>query len=88
MRAEKVLDKMSKNKRDWDMRHFISVAEEFGVNHRSSGTSHYVFTHKMLSENGSIHITIPKHKDIHPSHVTRFIRFAEQVKADKSRTIH
>ena len=70
MKAEKILNQMSLNKRDWSIKSFLAVAKEFNISYRNNGTTHFVFGHKNSLKN----VSIPNHKDIHPDYVTQFIR--------------
>lgn len=76
MKAEKILKQMALNKRDWDMKSFLSVAKELNIPYRNNGTTHFVFSHKSSLKN----VSIPNHKDIHPDYVTQFLRLVEIVK--------
>lgn len=77
MSAEKILSKMRQNKRNWSMRHLLTVADKFGVPCVNNASSHYVFSYEGIFEN----LSIPKrHKDIHPDYITKFLRFFEKVK--------
>lgn len=76
MNTEKILAKMKQNKRNWSMRHLLTVADKFGIPCKNNGSSHYVFTYEGIAEN----LSVPKvHKDIHPDYITKFLRFVNRV---------
>ena len=49
-RADKTLDVMRANPRDWRIRSLEAVAAAHGVNVRKSGGSHVVFEHPGVAE--------------------------------------
>lgn len=82
MKADKILERMASNKRDWSMKDFLAVADELGIDHRNNGTTHFVFCHQACLK----HLSIPNHKDIHPDYVTKFLKMVEKVKLSSLET--
>ena len=41
MKAEKILERMASNKRDWSMKDFLAVADELGIDYRNNGSTHF-----------------------------------------------
>jgi hypothetical protein len=74
-RADKTLDRMRANPRDWRMRSLEAVAAAYGVNIRKPGGSHVVFEHPGVAEA----ISVPAQRPIKPVYVRRFVAFIEAV---------
>ena len=75
-RADKTLDRMQANPRDWRMGSLEAVAAAHGVNIRKSGGSHVVFEHPGVAEA----ISVPARRPIKPVYVRRFVAFIEVVR--------
>jgi hypothetical protein len=71
-RAEKTLDKMKCNPRDWRIESLKSVAEAFNVAYRQPGGSHVIFRHPK----GAM-LSVPAHRPIKPVYVRKFVRLIE-----------
>jgi len=72
-RANKLLEQMKANPRDWRIESLMTVAEAFGVEYRQPGGSHVTFrlaTGAML--------TVPAHRPIKPVYVKKFVRLIEE----------
>ena len=76
-KADKTLDKMRVNPRDWRIEQLKSVADAHGVAYRQPGTSHVTFRHP----NGA-KLTVPAHKPIAPEYVKKFVRLITQGAGD------
>jgi hypothetical protein len=76
-RADKTLDRMRANPRDWRMRSLEAVAAGHGVNVRKPGGSHVVFEHPGVAEA----VSVPARRPIKPIYVRRFVAFIEAVLA-------
>lgn len=76
MSAEKILNKMRQNKRNWSIAQLLTVASKYGIPYSNNGSSHYIFNYSGITEN----LSIPeKKKDIHPDYITKFLRFVDKV---------
>jgi hypothetical protein len=71
-RAEKILEKMKANPRDWRIGSLKSVAEAYKVVFRQPGGSHVIFRHS----NGAM-LSVPAHRPIKPVYVKKFVRLIE-----------
>jgi hypothetical protein len=76
-RADRTLDRMQANPRDWRIDRLEAVAAAHAVNIRKSGGSHVVFEHPAVAEAGSV----PPRRPIKPVYVRRFVAFIEAVRA-------
>jgi len=76
-RADKTLDELRANPRDWRIGSLEVVAAAHGVNVRKSGGSHVVFEHPAVAEA----VSVPARRPIKPIYVRRFVAFIEMVRA-------
>jgi predicted RNA binding protein YcfA (HicA-like mRNA interferase family) len=74
--ADKTLDAMRANPRDWRIGSLEAVAAAHGVNVRRQGGSHVVFEHPGVAEA----ISVPARRPIKPVYVRRFVVFIEAVR--------
>lgn len=74
-KAEKAIQKMKTNPRDWWIGSLEVVAGYYGLNIRKSGGSHVVFGHN----ESNIVVTVPAHKPIKPVYIRQFIMLVESV---------
>ena len=72
-KAEKALEKMKANPRDWRIDSLEAVAEAFGLIWRKPGGSHVIFRHK----NGQ-KLSVPAHRPVKPFYVKKLIRLIEE----------
>lgn len=72
-KADKILEKMRDNPRDWRIDSLKTVARAYGIEWRQPGTSHVTFRHP----NGS-KLTVPAHRPIKPVYIKRFVRLVEE----------
>jgi hypothetical protein len=75
-RAEKTLDRMRANPRDWRIAQLEAVAASFGVNCRKPGGSHVIFEHPGVIEA----LSVPARRPIKPIYVMRFVRLIDAVR--------
>lgn len=75
-RAEKTLDKMRGNPRDWRIDQLETVAATYGVSCRKPGGSHVIFEHPAVAEA----LSVPARRPIKPIYVTRFVRLIDAVR--------
>ncbi len=76
-RADRTLDRMRSNPRDWRIASFEAVPPAHGVNIRKPGGSHVVFEHPAVAEA----VSVPARRPIKPVYVRRFVAFIEAVRA-------
>jgi hypothetical protein len=74
-RADKRLQKMRQNPRDWRIEDIQSVADSLGIEWLHDGGSHVIFR----SPYGE-HLSIPARRPIKPVYITKFLALAESVK--------
>lgn len=80
-KAEKTLQKMKANPRDWRIGSLEAIAGHYGFNTRKSGGSHVVFGH----DESDIVVTVPAHKPIKPVYIRQFIILLEAVLGKRRR---
>ena len=78
-RADKTVDRMRANPRDWRIERLEAVAAAFGVNIRKPGGSHVVFEHPAVAEA----VSVPARRPIKPVYVRRFVALIELVRASE-----
>jgi len=76
-RADRTLDRMRSNPRDWRIASLETVAAAHGVNIRKPGGSHVVFEHPAVAEA----VSVPARRPIKPVYVRRFVAFIEAERA-------
>ena len=74
-RADKRLQKMRQNPRDWRIEDIQSVADSLGIEWLHDGGSHVIFR----SPYGE-HVSIPARRPIKPVYITQFLALAASVK--------
>jgi len=74
--ADKALDRMRNNPRDWRIDDLFSVAGRYGIQVRNSGGSHHVFTCADTGES----ICVPAHRPIKPVYIKRFVAMIDGIK--------
>jgi len=68
-KADKKLEKMRANPRDWRIEDFEGIASHFGVAIRKGKGSHVTFTHPTWVEI----LTVPAHRPIKPIYAKKFV---------------
>ena len=76
-RADKTLDRMRANPRDWRIGRLEAVAAAHQVNVRKPGGSHVVFEHPAVSEA----VSVPARRPIKPVYIRRFVALIDAVRA-------
>lgn len=76
-KAEKLLEKMRANPRDWRMESLETVARRFGIEVRKTGGSHLVFMHK----ESELAVTVPFKRPIKPVYIFRFLALLDDIGA-------
>ena len=74
--ADKTLDRMRNNPRDWRIDDLLTVAERYGVEVRNSGGSHHVFSARGIPDS----LCVPAHRPVKPVYVKRFIVLIDTIK--------
>ena len=76
-RADRTLDRMRANPRDWRIATLESVARAHEVNIRKPAGCHVIFEHPAVAEA----LSVPARRPIKPVYVRRFVAFIEAVRA-------
>ena len=74
--ADKLLDQMRRNPRDWRIDEVKTVALHFAVDWRNMGGSHYVFGLPGIVDK----VCVPAHKPIKPTYIRQFVALIDKVK--------
>lgn len=74
--ADKTLERMRNNPRDWRIDDLLTVAGRYGIEVRNSGGSHHVFSALGVAES----ICVPAHRPIKPVYIKRFIVMIDTIK--------
>lgn len=74
--AEKTLERMRNNPRDWRIDDLLNVAMRYGVEVRNSGGSNHVFSAQGIAES----LCVPAHRSIKPVYVKRFVAMVDTIK--------
>jgi hypothetical protein len=74
--ADKTLDRMRNNPRDWRIDDLLTVAGRCGIEVRNSGGSHHVFSAQGVAES----LCVPAHRPIKPVYIKRFIVMIDTIK--------
>lgn len=69
-RADKIIEKMRNNPRDWQIADFEVIAGHRGITVRKGKGSHVTFTHPKW---GAIILTVPAHRPIKPIYAKKFV---------------
>ena len=74
--ADKTLDRMRNNPRDWRIDDLLSVAGRYNIEVRNNGGSHHVFSATGITES----LCVPVHRPVKPIYVKRFILMIDSIK--------
>jgi len=74
--ASKLLNSMRQNPHDWAMAKLLTVAKKYGVEVRSSGGSHHIFSHPSVKDP----LSVPAHRPIKAIYIKRFVALVDQIK--------
>jgi antitoxin HicB len=72
-KADKLLNKMRANPRDWTPNQLRTVAKQNGLTVRQNGTSHAVF----VNPKGK-HLSVPMHRPVKPYYIKQLIELIEE----------
>ena len=75
-KANKLLEQMRNNPRDWRIDDVKTVAEHFLLDWRSTGGSHHVFGIAGITEK----VCVPAHRPIKPAYIRQFVLLIDKVK--------
>jgi hypothetical protein len=73
--AEKRLNKMRRNPKDWTIDDVLAVAGEWGIETRSRGGSHVVLSHRTVD----FRVTIPAHRPIKQVYIKEFLALIDAI---------
>jgi hypothetical protein len=73
--ATKLLAAMRQNPKDWGMAKLLTVAKQYGIEVRSTGGSHYVFSHSSVRDP----LSVPAHRPIKAIYIKRFVALIDQI---------
>jgi hypothetical protein len=74
-KAEKILNKMRTNAKDWRLESIESVAKRFNISIRKSGGSHVVLSHPDFA----MVVTMPAHRPIKPIYIRQFLALIDEI---------
>ncbi len=74
--ADKTLDRMRNNPRNWHIDDLLAVAGRHGMEVRNNGGSHHVFSAVGIVES----LCVPAHRPIKPVYVKRFTAMIDAIK--------
>jgi hypothetical protein len=74
--ADKTLERMRNNPRDWCIGDLVSVAERYGIEVRNTGGSHHVFSARGIVES----LCVPAHRPVKPVYVKNLISMIDAIK--------
>jgi hypothetical protein len=72
----KTISKMRTNPNGWQIETLLHIAERYGIEIRSTGGSHFIFSHVAISFN----LSIPARKPIKPFYIKQFISLVDVAK--------
>ena len=71
----KLLSAMRQNPNDWAMAKLLTVARRHGLEVRSTGGSHHVFSHASVRDP----LSVPAHRPIKAIYVKRLVALIDQI---------
>ncbi len=74
-KADKVIQKMRDNPKDWKLDSLESIAKRFDIQVRKSGGSHAVFMH----QDSSIVVTVPSKRPIKLVYIYQFLALIDDI---------
>ena len=73
--ATKLLSAMRQNPNDWVMAKLLTVAKQHGMEVRSTGGSHHIFSHPSVKDP----LSVPAHRPIKAVYIKRFVALIDQI---------
>ena len=74
--ADKTLERMRNNPRDWRIDDLLTVAGRHGIEVRNNGGGHHVFSAAGVADS----LCVPAHRPVKPVYVKRFIVMIDSIK--------
>ena len=74
--AEKQLEQMRHNPRDWRIETLIAVAVRYGIEIRNHGGSHHIFSFPGID----LAVSIPAHRPIKPVYIRQLVALIDQTR--------
>ncbi|MCM2359690.1 MAG: type II toxin-antitoxin system HicA family toxin [Geobacteraceae bacterium] len=74
--AEKQLEQMRNNPRDWRIETLLAVAVKYGIEVRNHGGSHHVFSFPGIE----LAVSVPAHRPIKPVYIKQFVALIDQIR--------
>lgn len=74
-KADKIIQKMRSNPRDWKIDSLEVLAKRFGLQIRKSGGSHVVFMH----DDSDLMVTVPSRRPIKPVYIEQFLALIDDI---------
>lgn len=74
--AEKQLEQMRNNPRDWRIETLIAAAAKYGIEVRNHGGSHHVFSFPGVE----LAVSVPAHRPIKPVYVKQLVALIDQAR--------
>ena len=71
--GEKIVNAMRNNPRDWAMAKLLTVASHYGLEVRSTGGSHHVFSHPSVKNS----LSVPARRPIKPIYLKKFLELID-----------
>ncbi|MFH1033819.1 MAG: type II toxin-antitoxin system HicA family toxin [Pseudomonadota bacterium] len=68
-KAEKILQQMRNNPKDWRIEDLETVAGRYGLDIRRHGGSHVIFSHPEVIQ----HVTVPAKNPVKPPYIRQFL---------------
>ncbi|MGV3548570.1 type II toxin-antitoxin system HicA family toxin [Rhizobium sp.] len=79
-KADKILERMRNNPRDWSIEDLKTIAARYEFDWRQPGTSHVTF-----SREGMAPLTVPARKPIKPIYVSQFVAMIDDVRSSNDK---
>jgi hypothetical protein len=73
--ATKLVTAMRQNPNDWVMAKLLTVAKQFGMEVRSTGGSHHVFSHPLVKDP----LSVPARRPIKAIYIKFFLALIDQI---------
>jgi len=73
--AAKTLAAMRQNPNDWVMAKLLTIASHYGIQVRSTGGSHHVFSHPAVKDS----LSVPARRPIKAIYIKRFVALIDQI---------
>lgn len=81
-KAEKTIEKMRRNPRDWRIEDLENIARREGIDLRKPGGSHVVFFHVATGKQ----LSIPSKRPIKPLYIEAFINLLDEIGVNDEKT--